>query len=57
MKFFNKIKEKMCMSKTSAVLGFRVTLRLVSLNLSKYFGCLYVSLLVIMMVARTNSQV
>jgi len=27
MKFFNKIKEKMCMSKTSAVLGFRVTLR------------------------------
>ena len=33
MKLFDKIREKMCMSKTSAVIGFRVTLRLVSLYL------------------------
>ena len=32
MHIFDKIKKKMCMSKTSAVIGFRVTLRYAMFN-------------------------
>ena len=55
MKLFDKIKEKMCMSKTSAVLGFRVTLR----SFFLYFQILWSSLFIILpfMIVGTNVQV